>query len=146
MSPLKFLLVVLGITFAAAAGQRIVNFRRRRILANLANQWQMHFVARDRFHVALRVCACAPTPGAADVRVMDVIYGMHDGRRVHLFTCEFGVGTIHSQSRRHCVAAFAESAGEHQPISELIIAPDKLPRLDQYRWVKEHVQNSADEK
>ena len=99
----------------------------------------MQFVAVDRFNLAQRICANLPFPGAANVCVFDIIYRTDGSRRRHLFTCEFGQGTVHSQSRRQCVAAFDEPVASEAAELKLLVAPQNVALVEQYRWARERV-------
>jgi hypothetical protein len=140
MSPLEFIFALLALTAVAAGCQRFTATRRRNVLARLAGEWNMQFVAADRFNLAPRICGTLPFPGAANVRVTDVIYQTESARRRLMFTCEFGQGTVRSQCRRHCVAAFEESCGAEALEPTLLVAPDKLALVEQYRWAKEKIE------
>jgi len=144
MTPLDFLFVLLCATAAAAAMQRLATARRRRALARLAESMKMQYIAIDRFNLAARTCSVLPYPGAASLRVFDVIYETDGSRRRHLYTCEFGQGTIHSQFRRRCVAGFEEPAASEGPIVHLIVAPESLSLPEQYRWTREQISQIGD--
>jgi hypothetical protein len=143
MNPIDFLFELLFATAVAAAMQRLATARRRRALARLAQTLNMQYVAVDRFNLAARTCGILPFPGAASLRVFDVIYETSGARRRHLYTCEFGQGTIHSQFRRRCVAGFEEPVTSDGPIENLIVAPESLSLVEQYRWAREQTPQFA---
>src|SRR5437762_1933315 len=109
MSPSSFFLVTLGVTVLALALQAILRRIHRRKLERLATEWKMHYSPDDRFRLAGRVAEMLPIPGAAQVRVMDLIYGNEkDGYR-YLFSASFTEGVIRTKRRNVRVASFRET-------------------------------------
>ncbi|MGH7214940.1 MAG: hypothetical protein ACREIT_09270 [Tepidisphaeraceae bacterium] len=133
MSPLTFLLIILTLTTTAVVLQAGYRFRLRRALSKLAEQWRMHYAANDRFRLAGRVAQELPEPGAADVRVRDVLYDTEGDAHRYLLTAEYTAGVVRSKKRHRQVCTLRESktrAGEFTP---MVLAPRELTILEQYR-------------
>lgn len=92
----------------------------------------MHYAADDRFNLAARVAEKLPLAGAADVRIVDLLYGMENGQRRYVFCAHFTQGVVTGKTREVCVASLSELNDEW---SELKIAQEQLPLVDQYREV-----------
>jgi len=135
MSPSLFFLVTLGVTVVALALQAILRRIHRRKLQRLASEWSMHYSPDDRFRLAGRVAEMLPIPGAAQVRVMDLIYGNEkDGYR-YLFSASFTEGVIRTKRRSVRVASFRETRDRDcaDSASPLLVAEEHLPIVEQYR-------------
>jgi hypothetical protein len=142
VTPLRFLILSLIVTLAAACAQVLSRWRVRRRLQQLAASREMHYCADDRFHFANAVAAKFPVPGAADLRVRDLIYGNIDAEpdataaaRRYVFTAEFTIGVVRTKKRRKRVVAFREPKDRMRgdDFGRLELAPEELPLLDQYR-------------
>ncbi|MGA3067819.1 MAG: hypothetical protein ABSF29_13330 [Tepidisphaeraceae bacterium] len=140
MSPPIFLIFLISLTVVAAIAQlKAVRLRRKR-LRRLAGQYQMHYAPADRLKLAERIAGKLPMLGAADVRVMDLIFRTEGHRHRYLFTVEFGVGVIRGKRRRHRVAGFDEPVhrSSHPPVPyelTLTLAPESLRLIDAYTYV-----------
>jgi hypothetical protein len=132
-SPFQFLSLLLGVSAIAAGVQWAAGARRCRAFRGLAREWGMQYVSSDRFRLAERIAGRLPVPGAADLRVSDLLYRTEAGRRQYLFTCEFTRGVVFSQRRRRRVAAFEESTSAEAECPELRIGDEKMPLAEQYR-------------
>src|SRR5687768_5839377 len=145
MTPLEFLALTLVLT-AAAAG---VNYIRRRrhisALRKLAAEQQMHFAAADPFHLAPRIAQRLPVPGAAAVRVLDLIYGVERQNYRYVFATEYTTGVLRSKRGVRRVATFSESRepSAQGEIGELLFAPTELPLVEQYRHLLQQVKPDA---
>ena len=137
MSPALFLLLMLGITAAAATGQRGVRWRRGRALRALARDRRMHYSARDRFRLADRVAGHFPLCGAADVRVSDLIYGIDEDQYRYVFTVDYTQGVIRTKQRMRRVGSFCEprsgSASGEESTFPLRLADEAGSVMEQYR-------------
>ncbi len=147
MSPEYFLIFLAMLTGAAATAQIAATKKRRRSLRGLATQWQMHFVPWDRLRLGERISGKIPVLGAADVRVMDLLFRTEGHRHRYVFTVEYGVGIIRGKRRRKRVAGFDEPVrrGSGSPVPyelELMIAPESMPMLDAYRHVWQRLSPS----
>ncbi len=92
----------------------------------------MHYAPDDRFNLAPRVAARLPLVGAADVRIVDLIYGSEQGARRDVFCAHYTRGVVRWKRREKCVASLSES---QEKWSDLIIAPAALSLVEQYRAV-----------
>jgi hypothetical protein len=140
--PMVLLVAASALSIIALAAWRIVEGRRRRELAALARSWQMHYSREDVFRLAARMAPHLPIPGAADVRVRDLIYCSESGQHRYIFCAEFTVGAIRSKARRHCVVCCREPDNQGIVWSSLKIAPTDLPLVEQYRTLKEESRSS----
>lgn len=141
MSPTQFLVLVVMITVGLSAGTRILERRRRAVLRRLAASWQMHYTPTDRFRLAPRVAPRLPVPGAAAVRVKDLIYGLEGTDQLrYIFVAEYTVGTVAAQHRRESVVSFAEPRERRDGSAvELIVAPEGLGVIEQYEHLRKRV-------
>jgi hypothetical protein len=145
MSPLPFLILLAVITLIAAAMQAITRRKRVRALQELANRWEMHYSATDRFQLAARVAQVLPIPGAAAVRVLDLIYGLEGDHYRYLLTAEFTTGVLRGKSRGRVVATFAEPRDRSSAkIVEPVFGPERLGVVEQYRHLHETIESSED--
>jgi hypothetical protein len=139
MSPASFLALTIGITAAALAAQMLVRRRRRRALRELARVWDMHYSPGDRFRLAARVAERFPVPGAADLRVNDLIYGNEDELYRYIFSAEYTEGVIRSKRRVRRVMTFTEPKGRSDATkwSTFVLADKEKPLVDQYKELRE---------
>jgi hypothetical protein len=143
MTPAQFLGLVLALTAFAAAWQLILRQRHVTRLRRLAEQWNMHYSATDRFRLAPRVAQRLPVPGAAAVRVVDLLYGVEKDNYRYLFATEYTVGVLRTKLGLRRVATFSESRdpAKHMTATladeELVFAPESLPLIEQYRHLHE---------
>ncbi len=139
VSPALLLLIAIAITVLAAGGSALERWIRRRALAKLAKEWRMHYSPRDVFNLAPRLASKLPVPGAADVRVVDMIYGTRHEGYCYIFTAEHTTGVVRSKSRRRCVVCVVEPRTPREaPIwSSLRIAPQDRSLLEQYLALRE---------
>jgi len=140
VSPAYFLSFLFLLTAAGATAQVMFTRRRRCGLRGLARQWQMHFAPGDRLKLAEKIAGKIPVIGAADVRVMDLLFRTDGLRHRYVFTVEYGVGIIRGKRRRQRVAGFDEPVrrGSTPPAPHdirLTVAPESLGMLDAYRHV-----------
>ena len=135
VSPMLLLLIVLGITGAAWLAHRIARRRVQRSLEELARGWRMHYSPHDVFNLAPRIAPKLPTPGAADVRVHDLIYGSDPDAHRYIFCAEYTVGVVRARGRERRVVCILEPRGHSESVSwsSLQIAPEGLPLIEQYK-------------
>jgi len=140
MSPSYFLLLMICATLTGLLAQWKLRRVHRLAIAELARQWNMHYVSDDRFRLSDRVAEMLPIPGAAQVRVTDLIYGNEgDGYR-YVFSAWFTEGVISSKRRRVRVATFHEPSGaeaDDRGAGPLIVAPEGGSILAQYQQVRD---------
>ncbi len=135
MSPGGLLCLTFGLTCGATIAQRVVEHNRRKALRRLAAAWRMNFNAGDQLRLAARVAHYLPIPGAANVTVGDVIYGIDGDFYRYIFTAEYTVGVLGTKRRCMRVAAFAEPRDRNrpQPPDQVMLAPLELPLIEQYQ-------------
>ena len=68
--------------------------RRGRALRAVASQWRMHYNAGDQLRLATKILPRLPIPGAANVSVMDLIYGSDRDRYRYVFTVSAGARAL----------------------------------------------------
>jgi hypothetical protein len=141
MSPTDFLVLVVILTVGVSAGTRWLERRRRAVLRRLAAGWQMHYTPFDRFRLAPRVAPRLPVPGAAAVRVKDLIYGLEGDQLRYIFVAEYTMDTVAAQRRCEAVVTFAEPRERRDESSsvELILAPKGLSVIEQYEYLRKRV-------
>ena len=139
LTPSQFLALVLLVS--AAAGIVRVMIRRRHVqrLRGLAVQWKMHFSADDRFRLATKITPRLPLPGAAGVRVADLLYGIERENYRYVFAAEYTTGVLRTKTGIRRIATFAEPRddGGNATSCDLVFAPEGLPVLEQYRHLLE---------
>ncbi len=145
MTPLEFLTFMIAITAGAAAVEAMRRRRHMTALRRLAAERGMHFSAADRFRLAPRVAQRLPVPGAAAVRVLDLLYGVERDNYRYVFATEYTTGVLRSKTGVRRVATFAEPrepGDKNHPgdIGELVFAPEELPLVEQYKHLLEKVK------
>jgi hypothetical protein len=147
MSPLAFLGLGIAAPLVAMGVHGLRDRQRRRALRALAAEWGLNYTPDDRFRLAPRVAPRLPTPGAAAVRVVDLLYGIEGARYRYLFVAEYTARTVGWRARRRTVVTFSEprdppsGAASDQTI-ELLFAPDHLPLLEQYRHLRKVIRET----
>ena len=133
MTPYQFLFTMIGVTAAAIAAERVHRRRRRRALAAMAREWNMHYSARDLFTLAEQVAPRLPVVGAGDVFVEDVIYGVEGEHHRYLFSVEYTLGLVHAKRRVARAASFREPKQHRDPSrwSPLELAEQTTPLIEQ---------------
>ena len=148
MNPAQFLGLVLALTAFAAAWQLILRQRHVTRLRRLAEQWNMHYSATDRFRLAPRVAQRLPVPGAAAVRVVDLLYGVEKDNYRYLFATEYTVGVLKTKLGLRRVATFAEPRDPSKQTTappgddQLFFAPESLPLIEQYRHLHDATRSA----
>jgi hypothetical protein len=139
MSPLEFLALMLSITAIAAAAQWVLRRRQVTALRRLAAEWRMHYSPVDRFRIAAKIAPRLPVPGAAAVRVVDLLYGIEDRHYRYMFVTEYTTGVIRTKTGIRRVATFVEprDPDKNGAALELVMAPAELSILEQYRALRD---------
>ena len=145
LTPAQFLAVMLLITAGAAVAQVVIRQRRVSQLRALAEEWRMHFSATDRFQLAPRVAPRLPVPGAAAVRVSDLLYGIERENYRYVFCTEYTTGVLRTKTGNRRVATFAEPRDGSGAAATacLRFAPESLPLVEQYRHLLRECANEA---
>ena len=135
MSPLECLSFMLAMTAIAAAVDALRRQRHTAALRKLAQARQMHFSADDPFQLAARVAQRLPVPGAAAVRVLDLLYGVERDNYRYIFTTEYTTGVLRSKRGVRRIATFSEPREPGKPPADfdLSFAPEGMPVLEQYK-------------
>jgi len=143
MSPEYFLLLLIAVTLAAWLAHVVNRNRHQRRLRRLAAEWRMHYSPGDRFRLADRVAEKLPIPGAADVRVVDLIYGNEPAGYRYIFSAEFTRGVVRWKTRVRRVVSFSEPKDrtDANGWSALMLGDEQLPVVRQYE--KLHSQHDA---
>lgn len=134
MSPLQLLGVVTAITALAAIAQRMSRRRWEQQLRVLAQQWKMNYSPRDQWRLTAKVARGFPIPGAAHIRLADVIYGSDEQSYHYIFAAAFTTGVVLGKRRLIRAGAFSEPRDRQgTPQNAAVLAPAELPLLEQYR-------------
>lgn len=133
MSPLGLLGLTIGLAVIAAIGQRISHRRRRKTLRALAAGWNMNYAQGDSLGLTPRIAGNFPIPGAADLVINDLIYSTDRMTYRYIFTAQFTVGVVHRKRRLSRVATFTEPREGNDSDIDLLLAPEELDLVEQYR-------------
>lgn len=142
--PILFLAILIALTAGALAihlarrGRRIARLRR------LATEWQMHYTAGDRFHLADRIPERLGVPGAASVRVRDVIYGTEGDRYRYFFTAFYTTGVLRRKLDEAAVCTVSERRQRSETgvreLSKVARAGEALSIPEQYAELKRRLE------
>jgi hypothetical protein len=145
MSPLVFLGLTLLLSATAVTLDFLFRRRLRCQLQTLARELKMAYSHHDRFALADRVAEHFPVPGAAAVRVIDLLYSSDAASYRYLFSAEFTCGVIRSKRRLLRAVTLREPKGPADPSiwSNMMLAPADLPLIDQYRHLAARISKGA---
>jgi hypothetical protein len=135
MTPLDVLAFTVSATAVAVAAESVAARRRRRALRRLAADWRMTYARFDSLRLSPKVARSFPIPGAASLRITDVIYGIEHERYRYVFRAEFTIGTVRTKQRLARVATFSEPRDRQRPqgTAPVVLAPDEGSLVEQYR-------------
>jgi hypothetical protein len=133
MPPIVLLGILLAITVAAVIADRWHRRRRQAVYRRLAIEYRMHYSPGDPLRLTPRVAAQLPLPGAAGVRVIDLLYRTDEQSHFYVFTAEYTVGVVGPKHRVRRAAAFTESKSESETAHIVRLGPADLPLVEQYR-------------
>jgi hypothetical protein len=135
MTPLYFLALALLLTATALTVDYLLRRRVRRQLQQLAAELKMAYSHSDRFGLADRVAEHFPIPGAAALRVIDLLYSSDAQSYRYLFSAEYTSGVIRSKRRMLRAVMLREPKGRSDPTvwSNMRLAPENLSLIEQYR-------------
>src|SRR5690242_10439099 len=108
MSPWQVLALTLAVTLFAYVAERVRRRWHVRALRRLAGEWGMTFSQDDTLRLTPKVARDFPIPGAANLRVVNVLYGSDAERYRYVFTAEYTVGVVNAKRRHVRVASFTE--------------------------------------
>jgi hypothetical protein len=145
--PIVVLAIFVALTLGALGVHLARRSRRAARLRRLAADWQMHFTAGDRFHLADRIPQRLGVPGAASVRVRDVIYGTEGERYRYFFTALYTTGVLRRKVDEAAVCTVTErrqrnDAGMRE-LGDLSRAGEALSIVDQYAELKRGLSASG---
>jgi len=136
MAPGEVFSFTVGATALALLLEVIGRRRTRRVLRRLAAEWRMTYSRSDSLRLTPKVAGRLPIPGAANLRVSDVIYGIEHDRYRYVFLAEFTTGTVSAKRRQTRVATFSEPRDRQQrtrAAAPVVLAPPTGKLIDQYR-------------
>jgi hypothetical protein len=133
MPPILFLATLLILSAVVLLWTNAARRPLRRELQRVARESHLAFSPGDRFHLASRVAAAFPVPGAAAVHIGELIYGSQGENYRYLFVVEYTVGILRNKRRLCRVAAFTEpKTAPSGPVPHLELAADSLPLAQQF--------------
>jgi hypothetical protein len=147
MSPLYFLGLVALLTAAARLLEAGHRRRRRTAIEPLARSSHLHYSATDRFGLALKVTPLFPIPGAAEVRVLDLLYGREGEHYRYVFSAEYTVGVTRGKHRYRRVVTLRERRDRANGLPgtpAIELAPENLTLAEQYKWLLDRVSADTD--
>ena len=134
MTPTLLLALLLGATAAAVAVGAGRRSRQHRAARRAAAAWRMNYGRADSLRLTARVAPHLPAPGAAAVRVSDVVYGTRADAARYVFTVEYTLGVTGPKRRHVRAAALTEPRDRRQtgPATVLVLGDPTFPLADQY--------------
>jgi hypothetical protein len=108
INPLWFLLALVGLTIVGLVVESVRRRRQVEAVRSLARAWRMNFARRDTLRLTARVAAQLPLPGAAALRISQVIYGSAGDTYRYVFTLQYTLGVTGPKRRFTRVATFTE--------------------------------------
>jgi hypothetical protein len=135
MIPSLFLALTLLLTAIAVTVDFLIRRRLRCRLQSLAAELKMAYSHSDRFALADRVAEHFPIPGAAALRVIDLLYSSDADSYRYVFCAEYTSGVIRSKRRMLRAVLLREPKGRTDPAiwANMRLAPENLSILEQYR-------------
>ena len=137
MNPSELLALAIAITAGAHIVDSILRRRSGDALRRLAAEWHMNFSLTDRLNLTGKVARHFPIPGAANLRVTNVIYGTAKDRYRYVFTAEYTIGVVRAKRRLTQAGSFSEPRGreEGRSTETVVLAPPNQPLVTQYRML-----------
>jgi hypothetical protein len=135
IGPSTFFWILLAITGVAWLLDHLIPLGRVRRMSRWAAEAKLFYSPVDRLGIAPRVARMLDFPGAANVRVFDLMYRSDGHFHYYLFTVEYSRGVMHRRTRVVQVAALDDPVGPAGCASDpaLRSVAGGLPRLEQYR-------------
>ncbi len=131
--PIDLLLVLVVITAGAVCIDWLGRRRRHAEYRNLALEFKMHYSPRDSLRLTPRVAAAFPIPGAAAVRVLDLLYRSDEAAHYYVFTAEYTIGVVGAKRRLRRAAAFSENKTSASTHVLVRLGSNDIPLKEQYR-------------
>ncbi len=132
MSPLILLALLVATTLLAVGIDRSLRRTAGKGYRRLAVAHEMHYSPGDPLRVTPRVAASLPIPGAAAVRVIDLLYRTDRAGHHYVFTAEYTLGVVTAKRRVRRAAAFDEPRGAAGTAVGIRMADDRLSLVEQY--------------
>jgi len=135
MTPALLLASLLVLTLAALVVEAAGRARRCDRVRSLAAEWRMNYGRADSLRLTPRVARRFPIPGAAAMRVSDVVYGIRGDAYRYVFTVQYTLGVSGPKTRHRRVATFEEPRDRRRVAADGVVtlAPEDLPLIEQYR-------------
>ena len=132
MPPLVLLSTLVVTTLAAWSIDRARRGVAAAAYRRLARSHEMHYSPGDPLRLTPRVAAALPVPGAAAVRVIDLLYRTDAAGHHYVFTAEYTVGVVNVKHRLRRAAALDEPRGASGPAIGVRLAAEGVPLVEQY--------------
>ena len=133
MPPIDLLGILLLVTIGGVGVERWRRRRHQAVYRQLAIEQRLHYSPNDPLRLTARVAAQLPMPGAAGVRVIDLLYRTDEQNHYYVFTAEYTVGVVGPKHRIRRAAAFTESKSGVGICNPIRLGPADLPLIQQYR-------------
>ncbi len=143
MTPSILLCLLVLLTLTGALAQRLAKRCRQAIFRQLARDWGMHYSEADQLRLGERIAEHFPIPGAASIRVIDLIYGTREHQRHFIFTVDYTLGLTSQHHRRRRAGACIESrSGPENKLSSIpLLGSTRTPLVEQYQLLREMLKN-----
>jgi hypothetical protein len=148
MNPSELLGSTVAITVGACFAESILRRRHAEALRRLASEWRMNFSLTDRLNLTGKVARHFPIPGAANLRVTNVIYGTARDRYRYVFTAEYTTGVVRAKRRFMQAGSFSEPRGREEApsVETVVLAISTQPLVEQYRELGARQGEIADDR
>jgi hypothetical protein len=132
MPPIDLLALLLLATASAVVLNRLLHRREQAEYRRLAVQHRMHYSPADPLRLTPRVAARLPIPGAAAVRVIDLLYRTDEQTHYYIFTVEYTVGVYGPKRRVRRAAQFVESKTDGKAPIVIRLGAADVSLVEQY--------------
>jgi len=133
MPPIDLLLALILLSAAAWTLDRWWQSHGQAAYRELARTHRMHYSPGDPLRLTPRIAAQLPLPGAAAVRVIDLLYRTDEQNHYYVFTAEYTIGVVGPKLRVRRAAAFTESKAAGANPKPVRLGPVELSLVEQYR-------------
>jgi len=130
-----FLIVVLALSAGAIVAQIARRRWRSRQVRQVAVQAGLHYSPVDRFALAGRIAPKLECPGAANVHILDLVYGLRNEQLRYVFTVEFTRGVLRTKRtpRRAFLAVEPKNRAVRDGNLQLTSVDGALDLIHQYQ-------------
>lgn len=129
--PTLLLIVTGGVTLTVLATTMLELRRRRAGLRALADEAGCAYQPQADSALLEAILPRLRAPGAADLRLIDLISCRRDGGRLFIGRVDYALGAI--RQRRDNTRILAVRIDEGGRVDDVMFAPQELARIDQYR-------------